>query len=88
MMKRKPGLTRDEHFALGSKLREVRGILSDAHLTISKASPAADKESIAAVRAVKALDRLRCRLDSAICRETTPDDRDALQAYFGNGARR
>ena len=88
MTNRKPGMTRDEHFALGGKLWDARGILIDAHLVISKAYPVAGKESIAAVRAVKALDRLRCRLDSAICRETAPDDRDALRAYYGSGCKR
>ena len=87
MTKRKPGMTREEHFALGGKLLDVRCVLMGASVAISNAYPWAGNESIAAARAVKALDKLRCRLDSAICRETAPDDQDALRAYYGKGGR-
>jgi len=87
MTKSKPGFTRAQHFEIGEQLRRARAILMAAYMDISNAYPVAGTEAIAAGRAVKALDKLRGRLDSAICRETAADDQEALRAYYGSERR-
>lgn len=67
-MTRKSGLTHDEHLALDARLRAAHAILLEGAGMVCNAYPVAGREAVAAWAAVRAIERLLCRLDTAIIR--------------------
>jgi hypothetical protein len=66
-MPKKPGLSRDEHTALGEDLATMRDQLGKIAVQLGHAYPQAVSEL--AIAAQAAVDALRCELDSIVFRE-------------------
>jgi hypothetical protein len=76
-------LTREEHFAVGEVLAKQRDYL--VRLPTIWGYPMGGREERAALRALKAVDELRCVLDSAAFRDMPKDQHDGLVAAYYPG---
>lgn len=86
MAKRHPGLTLEEHLALGEKLREIQGFLTHECVRLGTLYPVTSKVNKMVNTAASAMSGLRCELDSLIFREHVPariDSESAKDVYYG-----
>lgn len=68
-MAKKPGFTLARHEEIGAALHPIRQLLLELSVEIANAFPRKSPEAMAAERLVEAFDKLKCKLDDAVCRE-------------------
>jgi hypothetical protein len=69
MTRKYPGLTRREHVELGAELQDLRERALAAAISVGNVYPKSSFAYKRAHKALRALDSLRCALDSQSCRE-------------------
>ncbi len=80
-MARKPGLTLDQHRAVGCRLGKLQDELTTLVCLIGNAYPVNSKPVRMVGKAHDALSRLRCELDNVVFREH--GDAASTQVYYG-----
>ena len=83
-MSRNP-LTLDDHRAIGVDLHRMRNDLLHLSVRLANSYGKTRRSTTLARRAQAAIDKLRCELDSQLCRDH-PDHFDAHTYYPGAGA--
>lgn len=89
-MTRKPGFDPDAHRAIGAELKRICRALGEVQAFVYRAYPVNGPESSAAQSAMRAVDKLRSRLDGALFREGHGPPfhgEDLTQVYYGTAAR-
>jgi hypothetical protein len=87
-MPRKPGLTKEAHFALGLDLAQAQDAINAAILKVGGAYLSNGREVKPLERVARALEKARSVMDDAICRELPPTDHSATKANYPPSAGR
>ena len=85
-LKRKPGLTLEQHMELGAKLREVNNVLTKEYVSVSNAYPLNHKAVVAMKKAMISVGQARSLLDETVFKEHRSQvvlHEKALSAYYG-----
>lgn len=83
MPRRKPDLPICEHIALGAELTQMQERVVKISVQLSNAYPVSSRAVDLARRVDRALNALRCELDSVSARENPGDDNWAPNIYYG-----
>src|SRR4051812_27950893 len=85
-VKRKLGVSREQHFALGNQLASMEAVLHQAVLDASHVYSVTGREVRVLESACRAIERARSVLDDAICRERPLSDQGSDRCLLPAGS--